>query len=227
MKRRVLGDSIVEKIRFPVMEEKEFASVVVDSEMLKEQELVKLMKYFNSLLTTPLNFQEEERAGAYLSCFRFDEVGDGRRLRGEQVIQFYANNDIVLHRIRLFGSDKNEYDVTLTVKEIRGDVMITKISKTTRMRSVVKGSRSSFDGRRDNYCTYSGFDVMFDPLYMIKRVSYSIAVNLNGSHPTCCGLKGRSIVSTSLNVAFFFNDCPNSTTTSKRGQFEDFLFRLP
>ena len=63
VKRRILGERIVKGIRFPVMEEKEFADVVLDSEVLNHQEVLNMVKYFNSVLKVPLEFHKTKRSG--------------------------------------------------------------------------------------------------------------------------------------------------------------------
>lgn len=68
-KRRVLGENIVHAIRFPAMEQKEFASVVTNSDILTSEEVVGIMKYFDSATLTA-GFPEKERTGTLLSCCR-------------------------------------------------------------------------------------------------------------------------------------------------------------
>lgn len=62
-KRKILGERIIKAIRFPVMEQKEFADVVLDSEILNRRETYNLMKYFNDVLRTPVGFRETKRSG--------------------------------------------------------------------------------------------------------------------------------------------------------------------
>ena len=52
-KRRILGESIVKEIRFPVMKQDEFANVVLNSNILTPQQVITFFKYYNSAL----NFQ--------------------------------------------------------------------------------------------------------------------------------------------------------------------------
>ena len=61
VKRRILGERIVKSIRFPLMEEKQFADVVLDSDILTKKESFDLMKYFNSVLKLPVGFSEASR----------------------------------------------------------------------------------------------------------------------------------------------------------------------
>ena len=64
VKRRILGERIVKAIRFPVMEQQEFADVVLDCDILTKKELFDLVKYFNSVLKFPMAFSEAIRPGS-------------------------------------------------------------------------------------------------------------------------------------------------------------------
>ena len=63
MKGRILEERIVEAIRFPVIIQKEFAEVMLDSDILTRKELSGMMKYFSSLLTFPDWCSETSRRG--------------------------------------------------------------------------------------------------------------------------------------------------------------------
>ena len=62
LKRRILGERIVKAIRFPLMEEKEFVEVVLDSEILTARESFDMVQYFISVLKVPEGFSESPRA---------------------------------------------------------------------------------------------------------------------------------------------------------------------
>ena len=71
-KRRIIGEDIVKAIRFPLMSQKEFVSVVFDSRILNFQELSELMKYYSDVeLTYPLTFIPTPRT--HSMCHRFPE----------------------------------------------------------------------------------------------------------------------------------------------------------
>jgi len=63
VKRRILGEEIVTSIRFPLMSQKEFMSVVPDSNILTTEEIINVMKYFSGVPTTPLPFLHTPRKG--------------------------------------------------------------------------------------------------------------------------------------------------------------------
>ena len=214
VKRSILGEKIVKEIRFPVMKEKEFASVVLDSEILNPQEVVAMVKHFNSVSSLPVGFRENRRPGPYLSCLRFSGIQPNlHRFSGEQNIVFYVNKDIVIHGIRLFGSGNNEYEVTLTVIRTPGGVTIG--NKSGKFSSALFGRKA--------YC-YSGFDIMFDPINLRKGIRYMVKVDLKGpdSHAGILGV--REV--TSHGVTFSFKSGTLSSTTRQWGQIAGFLFKL-
>ena len=53
-KRQILEEDIVNGIQFPLMEEKDFVSVVLDSHLLKIEELCNMIKLYNNVLNIPL-----------------------------------------------------------------------------------------------------------------------------------------------------------------------------
>ena len=62
VKRRILGEEIVKAIRFPVMSQKEFASVVVDCEILTKTEIGFMMKHYGGVgLESSLLFMHSPR----------------------------------------------------------------------------------------------------------------------------------------------------------------------
>ena len=46
----MLGEEIVKAIRFPLMTQKEFCSVVLDSNILSVREVVDMMKHYSDVL---------------------------------------------------------------------------------------------------------------------------------------------------------------------------------
>ena len=65
-KRQVLGEEIVKEIRFPLMLEKEFASVVIDSRILSLDEVGDLVKHYYGVLTSlPFAQTPRKRFGSF------------------------------------------------------------------------------------------------------------------------------------------------------------------
>ena len=64
VKRRLLGEEIVKAIRFPVMSQKEFASFVLDCDILTKKEIGFMMKNFSNVsLESSLPFISSPRLG--------------------------------------------------------------------------------------------------------------------------------------------------------------------
>ncbi|XP_078372873.1 BTB/POZ domain-containing protein 6-like [Oculina patagonica] len=219
VKRRILGERIVKAIRFPVMEEKEFADVVLDCDILTKKETFALMKYFNSVLNFPVGFSEVKRAGSHQRMYRF---GSGDRLQGwyypwncSDSITFLVDKNIKLHSVRLFGSESNEYSVTLRVYA-NGDTK----TKTGKFLSKLVQSEGG---------DYHGFDIVFEPPIAIQaQIQNRFQASISGP-PSWYGQGGLSRIKYS-GVTFYFNETnvwpgPERTIV-KNGQFSEFEFTL-
>ena len=109
VKRRILGERIVKGIRFPVMEEKEFAGVVLDCGILTHKETCDLVKYFNFVPNTSLDFSIERRKDPLVRrVSRFSSVMEGWTHSSEynESIVFSCDKDINLCTVRLFAGKK-------------------------------------------------------------------------------------------------------------------------
>ena len=219
VKRRILGERIVKGIRFPVMEEKEFADVVLDCGILTSQECFNVVKYFYSVLKIPVGFPEAKRTGILLervSRFKSVVCGDGWHHSSKYYdkICLSVDKDIRLHAVRLFGSDSRQYSVILTVKNIL-DVALTEIKENNIL-------------SRDVLCetgNYKGFDVVFKPPIALKKHSrYSFEVDITGP-PSWYGENGQASVEHS-GVNFSFVNKSREYTCVQRGQFAEWLFTV-
>ena len=76
-RRKILGERVVANIRFPVMEQKEFAEVVLDCEILTPKEAYDIMKYFNGVLPNPVGFLETKRSGRNSRISMYTALGFG------------------------------------------------------------------------------------------------------------------------------------------------------
>ena len=63
LKRRILGETVVKAIRFPVMKLQEFASVVPDAKILTPDEVINFFKFFSSAVAAPKGFLNSKRSG--------------------------------------------------------------------------------------------------------------------------------------------------------------------
>ena len=64
VKRRILGEKIVKAIRFPVMKQEEFASIVPDTNILTPGEVINIFKFFSSAVAAPEGFLSRKRSGS-------------------------------------------------------------------------------------------------------------------------------------------------------------------
>ena len=220
VKRKILGERIIKAIRFPVMEQQEFA-VVLDCDILTKKELCDLMKYFNSVLKFPMGFSEAIRPGSLqrMKTSRSKKIklwwtylGD---LRNSIVVS--VDKTIKLYAVRLFGSENNEYSVTLTITDSNGVALATKTGKF--MSQFVQSERGD----------YHGFDVAFEPPVALQAgIQYCLDAFIRG-RDSWQGVIGSSRVE-HAGVKFFFANTAGARrgcdTTVAQGQFPEFVFTV-
>ena len=221
-KRGILGEAIIKKIRFPLMKEQEFATVVLDANILTLHEVVKLVKFFNSALgATPVGFPETKRSclsPVFCTCDRFNNINNSPSwsYSGEKdYLIFCVNSDINLHGVCLFGSVNNDYRVELVIKD--------------HSRCNVKTMTGSFRSQEMecNVGIYSGFEIVFNtPLDVKKNTNNQIEAEISGPR-SAEGYNGLSLVDVSGVQFTFKKSTQNGNGTSPSGgQFPRFLFSL-
>ena len=216
VKRRILGERIAKGIRFPVMKEKEFASVVLECDILSKKEMCDLVRYFNSVLDTSVGFCETNRVGSLEKSSRFCSLATGWHYSDghPQYLGFTVNKNIKLHAIRLFGSDSGEYSVSLKLFNCKNSVYVA--TKT-----------GQFSSKRMQ-CTigeYEGFEVEFKPFITLEAYTeYRISAVITGP-PSWYGKGGVSSVESS-GVKFSFWNTAGGKTKVPNGQFAEFVFAL-
>ncbi len=119
-KRRILGERIVKGIRFPVMKQHEFAGVVLDCNILTPGEAFNIVKFFNSVLSTPVGFPEKKRI-CWQCCCRFGSIdhttsGYPYLHDREDCLIFKVDKDISLLGVTFCGSENNKYSVDTKIK---------------------------------------------------------------------------------------------------------------
>ncbi|XP_068699201.1 BTB/POZ domain-containing protein 6-B-like [Montipora foliosa] len=223
-KRGILGEAVVKKIRFPLMKEQEFVTVVLDKKILTQDEVINLVKFFNSALgATPVGFPETKRSGLYpmfRTCDRFNDVIKRPDWYHKGFVMecliFSVNNNIKLHGMCLFGSMNNEYHVRLVIKDLHSNTTVK--TKTDSFRSQEMECKV---GR------YFGFEIVFDtPLDVKKNTDYHIEAKISGPAYSR-GCKGLSLVHVP-GVKFTFRKSAEgaNTTDPFKGQFPRFVFSL-
>ena len=92
-KRRILGEKIVKAIRFPVMKQQEFASVVPDTNILTPHEVINFFKFFNSAAGAPEGFSQKNRSG------KWPVYGSFRSPKAKQSPHGYNNQQLQKRRL--------------------------------------------------------------------------------------------------------------------------------
>ena len=213
-KRRVLGERVVQGIRFPVMEQTEFADIVLDSEILTPKETNRLVKYFNSVLHDSVGFLKTARTGGKQVISRFRSVARGWRYGlNSNCICFDVDKNIHLHAIHFFGSDISQYSVTLDVFEHSSCISVTR-----------QGGNFLSKQIQCEIGDHQGFDIVFEPPIAIKaNTRYEISAAITGP-PSWYGTNGCSTVEKS-GVRFHFFSVSHPTS-NEEGQFPKFVFTL-
>ena len=224
-KRRIIGEDTVKAIRFPVMSEKEFVSVVLDCRILNFGEMSKLMKYYNDVeLTSPLPFIHTPRAGStqlhQLICYRFSVYkspghGAGWSYSGKSPdrIVLSVNKSLKLHGIQHFGSEGCQYTVSMDVYD------------TTNWFSLVKKT-GSYTSEKDEKHGYFSFTVWFDPpLQLHEGKRYEVRSLIQGPS-SGYGEQGKpSLECGQVKFNFYTTDSGiNNGTGRGDGQFSAFIF---
>ena len=157
VKRRILGERIVKASRFPVIGEKEFVDVVPDCDILTKKESFDMMKCFISVLKFPVGFTKSTRARSRQRLTRFESgipvggwTGWGYAPQCSDSLVVFVNKNIKLHSVRLFGSENDEYSVTLKVTDFSGGALATKTG--TFLSELIQSEGGA----------YYGFDIVFE-----------------------------------------------------------------
>ena len=215
VKRRVLGERVVQGIRFPVMEQTEFADIVLDSEILTPKETNRLVKYFNSVLHDSVGFLETARTEGKQVISRFRSVARGWRYfpYRRDCICFDVDKNIHLHAIYFFGSQNSQYSVTLEVLDHTSDISVRRQEGNFLSKQI-----------QCEIGDHQGFNIVFEPPIAIKaNTGYKVFADITGP-PSWYGTNGCSTVEHS-GVRFHFKS-DSFPTSDKKGQFSKFVFTL-
>ena len=223
VKRKILGEQIVKGIRFPAMEKEEFVSVVKDSKILTKVEVAELTKNFNGELSTPVGFPDEKRIGTCQLCCRFasfyndddddDDDDDGYDGPYFDAIQFWVDKDVMLHGIRLFGSKRVEYAVSMEITDWQNLELLYDMDKELFQSTPLRHKAEMLDG----------LDIMFDP-FILRKDNIYIVKMLSWGRASCFGTIGADTVDCH-GVTFHFEDMKSmgNDTAVNFGQFQFFF----
>ena len=224
-KRRIIGEQIVKALRFPVMKQEEFASVVVDSGILMQSETADLIKYFSSTGNTCVGFSVNKRSKPsceLMRCRRFRSVEFGLKnsYSTSRLGVSVDSDSVLLHGVNMFGSKDSNYSVIM--------VVFTGLFKFLNS-DIVACTRGEFPSVVDNSGKYYCFDVLFDkPIPLKKGVIYCLDVTSFNGPDSWYGIKGDYIHRCSgitFTLRNYYYPFGNNTGT-RYGQFNEFIFSL-
>ena len=224
VKRRILGEETVKAIRFPVMSQKEFASVVVDCDILTKKEIGFMMKHYGGVgLESSLPFMHsprQPRTGLLHRVYRFFAVR-APQMPGDQwqyicgksdALKLTVSKPVMLHGVQHFGSEGGKYTVSLEVKDVANGFSLVKLTGT-------------YSSKKDEANGYYGFDVMFDhPVCLEHGKTYEIESLINGP-PSWRVIKGKNSNQVEgIQFSFYSNSSTSRNGTEvSRGQFPSFI----
>ena len=231
VKRRILGEEIVKAIRFPVMSQKEFASVVVDCDILTKKEFGLMMKHYGGVgLESSLPFMHSPRqprqrdAGVLYRVYRYGNVSRPEMPHGSllgawnygcgnsDALKLTVSKPVVLHGVQHFGSKGGKYTVSLEVKD------------TINGFSVVKQT-GTYSSKKDETNGYYGFDVMFDhPVCVERDKTYESVSLIKGPRSWFVTNGKESDEVQGIQFSFSLSAASANGTDVKNGQFPALIF---
>ena len=217
IKRKILGEEIVKAIRFSLISQKEFASIVLDCDILTKTEICDMIKYYNGVdLKSPLAFVHSPRT--LHRCCRFAKIIIKAAILcvcydRTDALKLTVNKPVRLHGVQHFGSEVENFIVSLELKDA-----ITGFS-------LAQKSGSYFSVEDDTHAFY-GFDVKFDnPVCLESNRTYEIISYIQGHESDWCGEGGeKSVDSEEILFSFSNSAASGGETHVSSGQFPSFLF---
>ena len=223
-KRRIIGEKALKAIRFPLMSQVEFLSVVPDSRILTTDEIVDIMKHSNGILTTPLKFSVIPRTKPFtVTCHRFESFCAPRNCwcytcgKSDRVC-FTVSKNIHLIGVEHFGREGSSYTVSVDLIDTVSGLCVVKKS----------GSYISELKQHDSK-TFYGFDVLFNsPVHLKQNNRYELVSLIQGDR-SFYGEEGKTNIKCH-GVSVTFRDSEKTDdsngTNTYRGQFPALLFQL-
>lgn len=170
VKRWLLGERVLNGVRFPVMKQKEFIGNVLEKKILTEEEGSGGIQYFTSGLSCLVRFSDRKRVNPqpYHRCVRFQSVSDLRASRRD-FINMRLSENILLHGVSLFGVAAN------TGVEIKNAILGSNIV-TKWVKICLNSSRVTLP-----LFSYYGYQVLFDqPVELKKDILFHIKATSSG-----------------------------------------------
>ena len=218
-KRRILGEEIVKGIRFPLIPQKDFASVVFDSRILNYEELGNMIKYYNGISTTPLPFLQASRIDSTIHrCFRFETFNSPVERWGysgkTDCIILTVKKPVKLYGVQHFGSESGEYTVTTDIVDPVDNTSL--VSRT-----------GNYTSEKSDTHAYYGFDVLFDrPVILKADKEYKVKSLIKGPNSWYSEDGQTSVECQGVQFTFSSTGDSSNGTNKSRGQFPGILFSV-
>ena len=215
-KRRILGEEIVKGIRFPLIPQKDFASVVFDSRILNYEEFGNMTKYYNGLINTPLPFLKASRI--VHRCCRFKWFCSPRKYwdygMTPECIILTVKKPVKIYGVQHFGSKGGEYTVTTDIVDLMDNTSL--VSRA-----------GNYASEKSDADAYYSFDVLFDRPVILKAYKEYKVKSLIKGPKSWYGEDGKASVECQ-GVQFTFRSSGNDSngTDEKIGQFPGILFSV-
>ena len=216
-KRRILGEEIVKGIRFPLIPQKDFASVVFDTRILNYEELGNMIKYYNGVSTTPLPFLQTCRIDSTMHrCYRFQKFfppGNSWEYDGNpDCIILTVKKPVKLYGVQHFGSESGEYTVTTDIADPLDNTSL--VSRT-----------GNYTSERSDTHAYYCFDMLFDrPVILEADKEYKIKSLIKGPKSWYSESGQASVECQGVQFTFRSSRDSSNGTDKNRGQFPGILF---
>ena len=220
VKRRILGEQTVKAIRFPMMSQKQFASVL-DCDILTKEEIVLMMKHYSGFgLESSLPFMNAIRAGLLHRVYRFEKPGDTSDYSawcysGEpDAINLTVSRPVMLRGVQHFGSEGGKYTVSLEVKTNDKAIGGSLVKQT-----------GMYSSEKDETNGYYGFDVMFDHSVSLERGKTYEIVSLIEGPSSWRVIRGKYTDEVEgIQFSFSKSSASSNGTHASSGQFPAFIF---
>ena len=217
-KRAIIGEEILKEIRFPLMSQEEFASFVMDSNILNMHEVDYMIKHYSKVLTSPLLYLHSPRTVVLRRVCRFNKYCsagvEGCWSYGGSLdsVILSVDKNVRLCGVQHFGRKGYEHTVSMEVKDATSNLSLAKKSGT-------------YSCEKDLDNIYYGFDVLIDlPVILESGKRYEIRSMISGPQ-SWYGEKGETRVNfEGINFSFSGSASPSNGTNEERGQFPAFLF---
>ena len=218
VKRGLLGEEIVNAIRFPVMSLNEFASVVWDCDILTKRELGVMIKHYgDASLKFPLPFVHSPRSASIIHrCYRFASFSSGGWSYRDVADTLFVtvSKPITIHGVQHFSSEGGNYKVSLKVEDALCGPPLGKQTGT-------------YSSEKDETYGFYGFDVMFDePVDLEQGKLYEVVSIIDGPSSWYFGVATNPVEVQGVQFSFIHLATSLNGTEVARCQFPSFLFSL-